>query len=30
MFPSVGKEDPLKDKIKEKQWDDRFVKANIP
>ena len=30
MFPSVGKDDNIKNKIKEKQWDDRFVKNNIP
>jgi hypothetical protein len=29
MFPSVGKED-IKEKIKEKNWDDRFVKGGIP
>lgn len=31
MFPSVAKEDSIKEKIKEKQWDDRFVnKGTIP
>ncbi len=29
MFPSVAKED-VREKIKEKNWDDRFVKSTIP
>lgn len=31
MFPSVAREDPIKDKIKQKQWDQRFsAKTGIP
>jgi hypothetical protein len=31
MFPSVIKDDNLKEKIKEKQWDERFgIKNGIP
>lgn len=31
MFPSVAKDDSLKEKIKERNWDDRFAnKSTIP
>lgn len=31
MFPSVGKEDSVKEKIKERNWDDRLgSKGGIP
>lgn len=31
MFPSVVKEDSLKERIREKNWDERFVnKGGIP
>ncbi len=30
MFPNVNSKDEPKDKIKEKEWDERLFKTNVP